>query len=227
MNARLRFLVVLLGAMVVAATFTFNLWFPLVVGEQNIVLFPELPEDMQEAFEALPPERLDDYLALRASDPALAARLAFAALQPPRIVPDEEQANPQRSGQVATLQGDFVGLTPNRTAEGTVTLYELPDGSRYLWLETFSTVPGLGLRLFLSSVTPELLLELAEAEDGPEEYRLSPEDLLLDPLRFEVGSQAYEVPSEADLSRYNSVIIYSTEFDLLWAYAVLGTPSAE
>jgi hypothetical protein len=60
---------------------------------------------------------------------------------------------------------------------------------------------------------------LADDKDGPKEYRLTLDDFLLDPLRFEVGNQAYDIPREADLSRYNSVIIYSRGFDLLWAYA--------
>ncbi len=219
MNTRLRLFVIFVGALLVAATFTFNLWFPLVVNQADIVLFPELPEDLYPAFEALPVERRDAYLAQRGADTALAARMAVAALSAPRVVPDDQQANPQRSGQIAGLTMEFTPITPNRSATGKITLYEMPDGSRYLWLEDFTVIPGTGLRLFLSAVNAEALKTLAEDEDGPLEYRLTLDDFLLDPLRYEVGNHAYEVPREADLSRYNSVMLYSTDFNLLWAYA--------
>jgi hypothetical protein len=88
-----------------------------------------------------------------------------------------------------------------------------------VWLEEFAVVPSAGLRLFLSALTTEELDALALQDEGENEYRLTLEDLLLDPLRFDVGNQAYDIPREADLSRYNSILLYSTEFDLLWAIA--------
>jgi hypothetical protein len=220
MSTRLRFLLVMFGAVLVGAAFTFDRWFPLVFNPEDIVLFPELPESLQEAFEALPAERREAYLELREENVVLAARMAAAGVQLPRLVPEDQQANPQYSGQVSTRSGTFIPISPIRSAEGSVTLYQLPDGSRYLWLEGFSVIPAPGLRLFLSAVNKAQIDELAAKRDPAErEYKLSLDDLLLDPLRFDVGNQAYDVPREADLSRYRSVIIYSTEFDLLWAYA--------
>lgn len=220
MNTRLRLLVVFLGAVVVGATFSFNVWFPLVVNQDDVVLFPELPESLYEAFDALPEDRKTAYLEQRDANPAQAARMAVAALQPPRIVPNDQQENPQRSGQVASFTAEFTPITVNRSVTGKFTLYELPDGSRYLWFEEFSAVPGDDLRLFLSAVNETTLLELTEDDDDDnDEYRLTLDDFLLGPLRFEVGNHAYEIPVEADLSLYNSVIIYSDGFDLLWGYA--------
>jgi hypothetical protein len=218
MNTRLRLFIILLVTGLLAAVYTFPLWFPSVANLQDLPAFPELPADFQEAFDALPVERREDYLALREVDLTLAARMAASALQPALVVPDEEQANPQRSGQEEILSGSWTALTINRSVTGDVILYELPDGARYLWLEPFEAIPAPGLRLFLSTVNAELLDDLPEEEP---EYRLTLDDLLLDPLRFDVGGQAYDIPREADLSRYNSVILYSTEFDRLWAYAVL------
>ena len=103
-------------------------------------------------------------------------------------------------------------------AAGKVTLYEMPDGTRYLWLEEFAVIPGPGLRLFLSELTAAQYEELL-ADELPGDFVLSLEDLLLDPLRFDEGNQAYDVPREADLDRYNSVLIYSTELDLLYSFA--------
>lgn len=218
MNLRFRLLIILIGAILVALTFTFPIWFPATLDPSEIVLFPELPESLRDDFDALPPERREDYLTLRGEDVRIAANMAAYALQAPRQSPADQQENPNRSGQVAIRSAEFVTLTPNRAAQGKITLYELPDGSRYLWLEDFSAIPGPGLRLFLSSLTEAAYLELLD-DDIPGDFLLTLDDLLLDPLRFDSGNQAYEVPREADLNRYNSVLIYSTELNLLYSYA--------
>lgn len=220
MNTRLRLLVILLGGLVVGATFTFNLWFPLVANQEDVVLFPELPESLQTAFEALSPERRTLYLELRESNPTLAAQMAVVALQAPRIVPDDQQANPNRSGQVEISTAEFTPISVNRSVTGNLTIYEMPDGSRYIWLEEFEAIPGDDLRLYLSAVDEDVLTALTQDDDeDSDEYVLTLDDFLLDPLRFEVGNHAYEIPREADLNRYNSVIVYSRGFNLLWAYA--------
>lgn len=218
MNLRFRLLIILIGAALVAAAFTFPIWFPLTLDPSEIVLFPELPESLQADFEALPEEQRNAYLALRDEDVRQAALMAAYALQDPVPAPEDEQENPNRSGQIAIRDGEFVTISPIRSAKGKVTLYELPDGSRYLWLEDFSVIPARGLRLFLSSLTAERFTELI-ADEEPGDFTLSLDDLLLDPLRFDTGNQAYEVPREADLDRYNTVLIYSTDLELLYSYA--------
>lgn len=218
MNLRFRLLIILIGAALVAAAFTFPVWFPLTLDPSEIVMFPELPESLQADFEALPEEQRNAYLALRDENVRQAALMAAYALQEPVPAPEDEQENPNRSGQVAIRESEFVTISPIRSAKGKVTLYELPDGSRYLWLEDFSVIPARGLRLFLSSLTAERFTELMEDEE-PGDFTLSLDDLLLDPLRFDTGNQAYEVPREADLDRYNTVLIYSTDLELLYSYA--------
>lgn len=218
MNLRFRLLIILFGAALVAAAFTFPEWFPRTLDPSEIVLFPELPESLQADFDALPPEQRDAYLALREQNVRQAALMAAYALQGPVPAPEDEQENPNRSGQIAIRDGEFVTISPIRSAEGKVTLYELPDGTRYLWLEDFSVIPARGLRLFLSSLTTTRFTELIDDKESGD-FTLSLDDLLLDPLRFNVGNQAYQVPREADLSRYNAVLIYSTDLELLYSYA--------
>ena len=218
MNIRFRLFLILIGAMLVAATFTFPVWFPLTLDPSEIVLFPELPESLQAPFAALPQERQDAYLALREENTRLAANMAAYALQPPNRSPDDQQENPNRSGQVEIRSGEFLELTPVRSAQGSVTLYEMPDGTRYLWLQDFAVIPGPELRLFLSSLTQTTYNALVD-DDEPGDFVLSLDDLLLDPLRFDSGNQVYEVPREADLSRYNAVLIYSTDLEILYSFA--------
>lgn len=220
MNLRLRLFVIVLGAGLVALTYTYPLWSPLLQETGEVVLFPELPEELRPAFDALPVARQQDYLALRAADATLALRMVSAALQPDVIVPDEEQQQPNREGQTAVRRGTFTTITPNRSAQGSMTLYEMPDGSRYLWLSDFSVINGPALRLFVSPLNAAALLALTRDNDPTnDEYQLTLEDVRLDPLRANVGNQAYEVPREINLDRYNSILIYSTDLNLLYSYA--------
>lgn len=223
MNIRLRLMVIALGALVVLATYTFPYWLPLLQDDAAGALIPELSAEQNAAFNLLPVARQQDYLAIRSAEPNVALRMLTAALGTDLVVPEAEQVQPQREGQIAALTGEFETLTPNRFAQGTVTLYELPDGGRYLWLADFSVVNGPGLRLFLSSIDTAALDALtANDDEADDEYRITARDLALDPLRANVGAQAYDVPSEENLALYNSVLIYSTDLDLLYSIADLN-----
>lgn len=217
MGTRFRVLLIGIGTIIIIAVYTFPLWFEFFVDESEIVLYPELNEEQLAAFELLPETRQQDYLALRNSDPNLAFRMVASALEPPRVAPEEEQQNPELSGQQAVKTGEFITITPNRSAEGTVTINELPDGNRYLWLEDFSVINGPSLRLFLS-VNSQLNLDALDTEAG-ERLEIQRPDVLLDPLEFTVGNQAYDIPREVDLDQFNSVLIYSTDLELVYSMA--------
>lgn len=216
---RFRLLIVGLGALIVTLTYTFPLWVDFLTPGEAVVVYPELTEDQRAQFLLLPPERQADYLAIREANPQLAYVMVIAALEEPSVVPDDEQQNPEYEGQIEAWSGEFVEISPNRSADGSVTIYELPDGSRYLWLEDFSVVNAPGLRLFLT-VSDLAALEELDADEG-EELQIDRRDLLLDPIRYTVGNQEYTIPAEADLTTYNSVMIFSTELNLVWAIAEL------
>lgn len=217
---RFRLLLISVGLVLVALTYSFPLWADVFMQQGEAVLFPELDETQRAAFVQLPQERQSDYLVLRDRDAQLAYRLAAAALQEPIAVPLDEQNNPSFEGQIPVLTGTFIPITPNRSASGTATIYELPDGSRYVWLEDFSVIPAPGLRLFLTRATRVTLSELDSEEN--EELALTANDLLLDPLRAQVGNQAYDIPREAVLEDYDSLMIFSTELNLIWSLAELN-----
>ncbi len=217
---RFRLLVLGMGALLVIATFTFPYWYPLLLATEEIIPFPELDPALWPAFEELPPERQRDYLTLRSVDPAQALDMVSAALQPDAVVPEEAQATPEVSGQVRVRTGLFVGITPNRTAEGEVTIYELPDASRFLWLQDFRAIQGPDLRVYLSTRRSADLEDL----DDDEELGLSSDDIPLGRLEVNVGSQRFPVPREPDLALYNSIILYSQRLSLVYAIADLGRP---
>ncbi|MBC8100448.1 MAG: hypothetical protein H7Y11_13470, partial [Armatimonadetes bacterium] len=159
MNARFRLLIIGLGALLVIATYSFPLWSPLLQAGE-VFPFPELDPILYPAFDALPVDRQSDYLQLRRGALTLALDMATSALQPDVVVPAEQQIQPELSGQQPIRSGTWIALTPNRTAAGLATVYELPDGSRYLWLSEFSAIQAPDLRLYLSRQASAMLEEL-------------------------------------------------------------------
>lgn len=212
---RFRLFLIMFGFALIGLTYSFPLWADLLQPADAGVVFPGLTEEQSEAFIQLPVERQADYREVLREDAPLAVRMVTAALEPPVVVPADEQENPAYEGQQVIRRGSFVSLSPNREVRGNVEIYELPDGTRYLWLSDFSAINAPGLRLFLSPSNTVTLNSLRRGE----EFALSNNDLPLDPLRATVGNQMYDIPREARLSEYNSILIYSMELNLLWGMA--------
>jgi hypothetical protein len=215
MNTRFRLLMIGMGALLVVATYAFPLWYPLLQNQGEVVPFPELDPALYEAFNGLPLERQNAYLQLRRENVQLALDMASAALQPDVVIAPENQTLPEISGQQPIRSGEFTDISPVRGADGTVTVYELPDGTRYLWFSDFNAINGPDLRVYLSTHDTTSLEDL----DEDEELALSPEDIFLGRLNANVGNQRFDLPAENDLALYNSVIIFSQELNLVYAIA--------
>lgn len=215
MNLRFRFLLILLGAGLVVATFTFPQWIPLLQSNQDTFPFPELDPSFHTAFNALPIERQQDYLRLREENITLALDMLGMALLPDIVVSTELQGLPNIQGQVEIVTTEFEPITVNRSASGTVRIFELPDGSQYLWFEEFSAIQGPDLRVYLSRNNTDSLEDL----DDDEELTLTVDDVFLGRLSANVGNQRFEIPRENDLNTYNSVILFSDDLQLIYAIA--------
>jgi hypothetical protein len=215
MNTRFRVFFILLGALLVAATFTFPRWSHLLIrtGETTIADgFTGLAPEMQPTFEALSPDAQAAYQAQAALNPQTALRMVTAALQAPVEVPPEAQALPSMSGPVAVATGAFRRLDPIRWAEGDVTIYEQADGTRVLRFENFSAVNGPDLQVILS---------VSDAPASPADLRLNDTDITLGDLQGTLGAQNYDIPRDLDLSRYGSIVLYSRSLDMLYSIAPL------
>lgn len=222
MNTRLRLLVIGIGALLIVATYTFPLWYAPDTGSDEVLDFPELPPSLRDAYIALAPQQQQAYLDLRAANPTLALQMATSALDANTVAPLDEQTQPQFEGQQMVLEGAFTPISSIRSAEGRVEIYQLPDGSRYLWLSDFVAIDGPGLRLYLSTANTLTLQALRDDdEDDNDELGITIEDVRLDSLRYSAGAHAYDVPREIDLSRYSSVLIYSDTLNLVYAIADL------
>lgn len=107
--------------------------------------------------------------------------------------------------------GDFAPIDPSHQGHGTASIYWFSDAQQYLRLDNFSVTNGPDLRVILSQ------------QDTP---RTSAETLLpsyvdLGPLKSSSGAQNYEIPVTDELSKYKSVVIYSTSLNIVFTSAPL------
>ena len=210
---RFRLLLIVIGALVAAATWTFPYWQPLLpAGGASAALFPGLAPELQGEFAALPPERQAAYRALADEDADRALAMLSAALTPGSAAPANDQEMPEMIGSTMVAVGAFGEVDPTRYAEGEVSIYQDASGGWLLRFENFSVVNGPDLRVVLSaSATPR----------EPEDMRAGGLDYEVGELKGMTGNQNYVIPPEVDVQQYGSVVIYSAELDLIYSSAEL------
>lgn len=209
---RFRFFLILIGALAVVATFTFPLWRPLFINDVVDESFSGLPPELEAGFQALLPDQQTAFLALAAKDREMALAMVRAALQPDTVVSEAEQAMPTMEAAVIAATGTFTQIDVLHDAQGTATVYQMPDNHKILRFEDFHVNNGPDLRVVLSaSAVPRTR----------EEVELNDLDLELGRLKGNVGNQNYEIPADIDLSLYKSVVIYCRAFDVVFSSAPL------
>lgn len=208
----------LLGALLVVATYTFPLWSPLLENDTIEEAFPGLAQELQATFAALPPTQQAAYLNLRATDAALGEALVLAALGADTPVPTEQQAMPTLEAPLIVGRGTFGQVDAIRWAEGRFTLYEQPDNNRVLRLEGFRSARAPNLRVILwATAFPEEARDLRTFLNAP--LDLGPLDIDLGALQGTVGDQNYAIPPQVNLNLYNSIVIYEQRYRLIFSVA--------
>jgi hypothetical protein len=213
LNTRLRILVILLGALVVIATFTFPRWRPLLVRQAIAERFPGLNNDQQQtAFLALPTEQQGAFYELMATaDATMVVGLVQAAILPDQIVPTAEQAVPQMTDPTVVVSTSFTEIDAIHKGSGTITIFQLPDNTRILRFEDFRVTNGPGLHVILTR-KPE---PRTTADVGTDYVDLGA-------LKGNVGNQNYSIPTEVDFSEYQGIVIYSVPFGVVFSTAEIG-----
>lgn len=105
--------------------------------------------------------------------------------------------------------GNFIGI--GHSTSGRAVIIELEDGSRFLRLENLETDNGPDLRVYLST----------EAAEG-DASAFDDDFLDLGALKGNMGDQNYEIPSDADISAYQSAVIWCRRFSVGFGAAPLG-----
>ena len=180
-------------------------WTYFVVNEVDEA-FPGLSSSQRDAVGDMPAEQKEALM-------AMAEAVAIAQTGGDVIVPPEQQAMPdEMPDEPAVLHsGSFITIDPIHGAEGTAVIYELPDGSRVLRFEDFRSSNGPDLHVYLSSGVPKRTFA-----------GLGDDAIHLGKLKGNVGSQNYDIPANADLAQYQSVVIYCVPFRVVFSSAELS-----
>ena len=106
---------------------------------------------------------------------------------------------------LAIPMGSFVGVGDGiHDAQGDVLIIESDDGSRFLRFENFKASNG-----------PDLFVYLATDETADDFVSLGD-------LKGNIGNQNYMIPPGADLSNYDTVLIWCKQFSVLFGSAKLS-----
>lgn len=109
----------------------------------------------------------------------------------------------------------YTGLLSGRAhpTSGRASIYQTPDGKHELRLTNFMTSNG-----------PDVHIVLAQSADESLKQDFVKGDLRsveLGPMKANEGDQNYDVPSSADLDKYDTVVIYCVRFHVIFATAKL------
>ena len=112
---------------------------------------------------------------------------------------------------MALASGAFVD--GEHATSGTASILQLPDGSRYVRLENFSTSDG-----------PELQVWLTDKAAGGSDWGKYDDGihLSLGELKATDGNQNYPIPADANLNGFTSVVIWCDRFDVAFGTAAVG-----
>ncbi|MBX0327706.1 DM13 domain-containing protein [Oscillochloris sp. ZM17-4] len=113
---------------------------------------------------------------------------------------------------VALSVGSFTTIDSLHGASGTATIYRLPEGNMVLRLENFDAQNGPDLFVGLSGHAMPRSSDEVHAGGYLELAR----------LKANQGNQNYDIPADADLSQYKSVVIYCRAFSVVFSTAELG-----
>ena len=183
-------------------------WTYFVVNEVNEA-FPGLSGSQRDAVGDMPAEQKQALMAMAKENPKMAEAVAIAQTGDDVTVPPEQQV--MLDEPVVLHSGSFITIDPIHGAEGTAVIYELPDGSRVLRFEDFRSSNGPDLHVYLSSGVPKSTFA-----------GLGEDAIHLGSLKGNVGSQNYDIPANADLAQYQSVVIYCVPFGVVFSSAELS-----
>ena len=119
---------------------------------------------------------------------------------------NESMNETKMTNDTMTLMGNFVEAGDGfHKAEGIAKVINLADGRTFLRLENLKTTNG-----------PDLYVYLSVGKDALDIVNLGR-------LKGNIGNQNYEIPAGADLSKYDTVLIWCKAFSTLFGSAKLSS----
>lgn len=151
-------------------------------------------------------------VALLAGSVGFVAGNAFWYLASPLWIDQvvDESISQSETDQILA-RGTFSDADAAHRGRGTATIFQRTDGRRTLRLSDFEVTNG-----------PDLEVWLVAAEDITASSDVTESEwLALGQLKGNIGDQNYDIPADADLSKYNSVVIWCEQFGVLFSPASL------
>ena len=175
--------------------------------------FPGLTDAQREAVANMPEDQKQALIDMAKQTRKMVEDTAIAQSGADRVVPSAEQAMPpdMPAEPTALAMGSFIDIDPIHGAEGSATIYALPDGERVLRFEDFRSKNGPDLHVYLSTEAPTSTFA-----------GLGANEIHLGALKGNVGNQNYDIPADIDLSEYRSVVIYCVPFRVVFSTAAFA-----
>ena len=114
----------------------------------------------------------------------------------------------------SVTKGIFKSLA--HETKGLASIYQLGDGKRTLRLSEFETSNGPDVHVYLTAA------EVAKGSDAIKEAGF----IDLGSLKGNKGDQNYEIPADADLSKFKNVAIWCARFGVNFGQAALDAPAS-
>ncbi len=205
-------LVIVLIVVVAAVLAVTKPWIYFVNHEVNEA-FPGLTDAQREAVANMPEEQKQALIDMANDTRKMVEDTAIAQSGDDTVAPAAEQAMPPDMPDEPTVlvMGSFIDIDPIHGAEGSATIYELPDGDRVLRFEDFRSKNGPDLHVYLSTEAPTSTFA-----------GLGADEIHLGALKGNVGNQNYDIPADVDLSEYRSVVIYCVPFHVVFSTAAFA-----
>jgi hypothetical protein len=145
---------------------------------------------------------------------AILVVVAWYAFRPERLVVNRkvDEAMPTAPG-ASTVQplesGQFYSIL--HPTEGTATIYQMADGTRFLRLTRFSTSNG-----------PDVHVYMVAADDAKDAATVEKAGFVdLGVIKGNIGDQNYSLGSDLDLGKYRAVSIWCKRFSVNFGAAAL------
>jgi hypothetical protein len=140
-----------------------------------------------------------------------AAPLAPAAPPAEPAAPAEPAQQPAATDPIVLAAGTFVD--GEHSTSGTASVLQLPDGSRFVRLEGFSTSDG-----------PDVHVWITDQQAGGDDWGKYDDGryVPLGSLKGTDGNQNYAIPADADLTGLSSVVIWCDRFNVAFGSAALS-----
>jgi hypothetical protein len=114
-------------------------------------------------------------------------------------------------GPFILARGNFVEIDALHGGQGTATIYQAPDSTRFVRLEPFSVTDAPDLRVALAAnPAPRMPADLTSAGF-----------IDLGQLESNKGAQNFDIPLNVRLEQFESVVVYDKQFNIIFTTATL------